>query len=163
MGILLLLFCGGKARAEYAPYRHGDRLVSADSIMEKVVFFAPLYERIVDSYNAELYIKGHIHIRKQNRLMRYIPTLFRMRKGEKEYLMETYNELSFTAPDIYDQKVTATMGTRSPAMPTEKRFFQLTGSVKLRRTRFWNFSPCRNPERSLTTSKSPASTCARRK
>lgn len=113
VGILLLLFCGGKARAEYAPYRHGDRLVSADSIMEKVVFFAPLYERIVDSYNAELYIKGHIHIRKQNRLMRYIPTLFRMRKGEKEYLMETYNELSFTAPDIYDQKVTATMGTAS--------------------------------------------------
>lgn len=27
--------------------------------------------------------------------------------------METYNELSFTAPDIYDQKVTATMGTAS--------------------------------------------------
>ena len=111
LGILLLLFPLGKVRAGYAPYPYQGKLISADSIMEKVIFFAPLYERIVDSYNAELYIKGKINIKKQNKLLRYIPTLFRIRKGVKEYMMETYNELSFTAPDIYDQKVTATMGT----------------------------------------------------
>ena len=113
LSVFLLLFFPEKGRAEYAPYRYGGRSISADSIMDKVIFFAPLYERIVDSYNAELYIKGHIHIKKQNKLLRFIPTMFRIRKGEKEYLMETYNELSFTAPDIYDQKVTATMGTAS--------------------------------------------------
>ena len=90
--------------------------------MEKVIFFAPLYERIVDSYNAELYIKGKINIKKQNKLLRYIPTLFRIRKGVKEYMMETYNELSFTAPDIYDQKVTATMGTAN-------EFWDLNGQL----------------------------------
>ena len=90
--------------------------------MEKVIFFAPLYERIVDSYKAELYIKGKINIKKQNKLLRYIPTLFRIRKGVKEYMMETYNELSFTAPDIYDQKVTATMGTAN-------EFWDLNGQL----------------------------------
>ena len=36
--------------------------------------------------------------------------------------METYNELSFTAPDIYDQKVTATMGTAN-------EFWDLNGQL----------------------------------
>ena len=84
MGILLLLFPLGKVRAGYASYPYQGKLISADSIMEKVIFFAPLYERIVDSYNAELYIKGKINIKKQNKLLRYIPTLFRIRKGVKE-------------------------------------------------------------------------------
>ena len=79
--------------------------------MDKVIFFAPLYESIVDSYKAELYIKGRINIRKQNKLLKFIPTMFRIRKGVREYMMETYNELSFTAPNIYDQKVTASAGT----------------------------------------------------
>ena len=122
LGILLLLFPLGKVRAGYAPYPYQGKLISADSIMEKVIFFAPLYERIVDSYNAELYIKGKINIKKQNKLLRYIPTLFRIRKGVKEYMMETYNELSFTAPDIYDQKVTATMGTAN-------EFWDLNGQL----------------------------------
>ena len=122
LGFLLLFFSSGKVRAEYAPYPYRGKLISADSIMEKVVFFAPLYERIVDSYDAELYIKGKINIKKQNRLLRYIPTMFRIRKGVKEYLMETYNELSFTAPDIYDQKVTATMGTAN-------EFWDLNGQL----------------------------------
>ena len=98
-------------RAGYAPYVYQGRHFSADSIMDKVIFFAPLYESIVDSYKAELYIKGRINIRKQNKLLRFIPTMFRIRKGVKEYMMETYNELSFTAPNIYDQKVTASAGT----------------------------------------------------
>ena len=98
-------------RAEYAPYVYRGQHFSADSIMDKVIFFAPLYESIVDGYKAELYIKGRINIRKQNKLLKFIPTMFRIRKGVKEYMMETHNELSFTAPNIYDQKVTASAGT----------------------------------------------------
>lgn len=99
------------ARADYVPYVYRGRVISADSIMDKVIFFAPLYEKIVDSYKADLYIKGRVNVRKQNKLMRFIPTMFRLQKGVNEYLMETYNELSFTAPNIYDQKVKATVGT----------------------------------------------------
>ena len=44
-------------------------------------------------------------------MFRYLPKMFRMQKGVREYLMESYSDLHFTAPDIYDQKVIAGYGT----------------------------------------------------
>ena len=73
--------------------------------MKKVIFFAPFYESIIDDYRADLYIKGKVNLRKKNHILRFIPTMFRIRKGVREYMMETYSDLHFTAPDIYDQKV----------------------------------------------------------
>ena len=111
--ICLLLPFTRKAEASRVSYPKDKYAVSADSIMEKVIFFAPFYERIVESYKAELYIKGRVNIRKKNRLLRYIPSMFRLRKGVREYMMETYSDLHFTAPNIYDQKVKASVGTAS--------------------------------------------------
>lgn len=90
--------------------------------MDKVIFFAPFYERIVESYKAELYIKGWVNIRKKNHILRYIPSMFRIKKGVKEYMMETYSDLNFTAPNIYDQKVKASVGTAS-------EFWELDGRL----------------------------------
>ena len=102
-----------KAGAERVSYPVDKHVSSADSIMEKVIFFDPLYERIIESYKAELYIKGWVNIRKKNHILRYIPSMFRPKKGVREYMMETYSDLHFTAPDIYDQKVKASVGTAS--------------------------------------------------
>ena len=92
--------------------------------MDKVIFFAPFYEGIVDEYNAELYIKGQVNIRKKNRLIRFIPNMFRVRKGVNEYMMETYSNLHFTAPDIYDQKVKASVGTASEFWEADGRLLE---------------------------------------
>lgn len=73
--------------------------------------FAPFYEKIVNDYRADLYIKGKLNIWKKNFMFRYLPKMFRMQKGVREYLMESYSDLHFTAPDIYDQKVIAGYGT----------------------------------------------------
>lgn len=54
-----------------------------------------------------------MNIRKKNHILRYIPSMFRPKKGVREYMMETYSDLHFTAPDIYDQKVKASVGTAS--------------------------------------------------
>ena len=91
------------------PYTHQE--ISADSIIERVMTFAPFYEKIVNDYRADLYIKGKLNIRKKNFMFRYLPKMFRMQKGVREYLMESYSDLHFTAPDIYDQKVIAGYGT----------------------------------------------------
>lgn len=40
--------------------------ISADSIIERVMTFAPLYETIVSDYRANLYIKGRMDIQKKN-------------------------------------------------------------------------------------------------
>lgn len=113
IGICFLLSGWQKVRAVPASYPNDILVRSADSIMDKVIFFAPFYERIVDSYKAELYIKGRVNIRKKNHILRFIPSMFRIRKGVKEYMMETYSDLHFTSPNIYDQKIKATVGTAS--------------------------------------------------
>lgn len=113
IGICFLLSGRQEVKAVSASYPNDVLVRSADSIMEKVIFFAPFYERIVDSYKAELYIKGRVNIRKKNHILRFIPSMFRIRKGVKEYMMETYSDLHFTAPNIYDQKIKATVGTAS--------------------------------------------------
>lgn len=73
--------------------------------------FAPFYEKIVNDYRADLYIKGKLKIRKKNFMFRYLPKMFRMQKGVREYLMESYSDFHYTAPNIYDQKVKAGYGT----------------------------------------------------
>lgn len=123
IGICFLLSGSQKATAAVPasyPTDHWTR--SADSIMTKVIFFAPLYERIVESYKAELYIKGWVNIRKKNHILRCIPSMFRPKKGVREYMMETYSDLHFTAPNIYDQKVKASVGTAS-------EFWELDGRL----------------------------------
>ena len=92
------------------PYTHQE--ISADSIIEHVNdFLHLLYETIVSDYRANLYIKGKMDIQKKNFILRYVPSMFRLQKGVREYLLETYSDPHYTAPNIYDQKVKASQGT----------------------------------------------------
>lgn len=112
IGCILCLFSfipKGTANNYIIPYTHQE--ISADSIIERVMTFAPLYETIVSDYRANLYIKGKMDIQKKNFILRYVPSMFRLQKGVREYLLETYSDLHYTAPNIYDQKVKASQGT----------------------------------------------------
>lgn len=120
--LCLLLSVCPKAQASSVSDPYGIQLLSADSIMKKVIFFAPSYERAIDDYRAELYIKGKVNLKRKNHILRFIPTMFHIRKGVREYMMETYSDLHFTAPDIYDQKVKASVGTSS-------EFWELDGRL----------------------------------
>ena len=99
----------GAANLVLNPYTSQE--ISADSIIEGVMTFAPSYESIVSDYRANLYIKGKMNIQKKNFILRYVPSMFRLQKGVREYLLETYSDLHYTAPNIYDQKVKASQGT----------------------------------------------------
>ncbi|WP_073347813.1 DUF5686 family protein [Bacteroides congonensis] len=113
IGCILCLFSfslkGAASNYIMNPYTH--KSISADSIIERVMTFAPLYETIVSDYRANLYIKGKMDIQKKNFILRYVPSMFRLQKGVREYLLETYSDLHYTAPNIYDQKVKASQGT----------------------------------------------------
>ena len=124
IGVCLLCASLQKAGATAVPQSYAEQRAYADSIMDRVIFFAPFYERIVDEYKAELYIKGWANIRKKNHLLRFIPSMFRMKKGVREYMMETYSELHYTAPDIYDQKVKASVGTTSELWELDGRLLE---------------------------------------
>ena len=112
IGCMLCLFSfipKGAANLVLNPYTSQE--ISADSIIERVMTFAPSYESIVSDYRANLYIKGKMNIQKKNFILRYVPSMFRLQKGVREYLLETYSDLHYTAPNIYDKKVKASQGT----------------------------------------------------
>lgn len=123
-GVCFLVLVQPEIYAKTTSNPYGKRGQSADSIMNKVIHFASLYEGIVDSYQAELYIKGQINVRKKNFAVRYLPTMFRLKKGVDEYMIETLSDLHFTAPNIYTQKVKATMGTASEFWEADGRLLE---------------------------------------
>ena len=109
---LCLLCCfplRGVAR-DNAPYLPKKPVV-ADSILDYMFHSASIYLREVKGYKGDLYLKGHLKVHKQNRIIKYVPSMFRLQKGVREYLLETYSDLHYTAPNIYDQKVKASQGT----------------------------------------------------
>lgn len=124
--LLLLIGCTvGSILPSHAGDFYGTEKMKtaiADSIMEKVIYIAPLYESMIESYQADLYIKGRVNVRKKNQIVKFLPSMFHVRKGVSEYIMESYNDLKFTYPDVYDQKVVASVGTAS-------NFWELDGSL----------------------------------
>ena len=93
------------------------------SIMRKVIGLAPYYLNYINYYKAEVYLKGNLLI---NRIPKLIERSMRMGqsgenvtvsaggKPEKDsrvlkegdsFFLESYNELEFTAPDKYVQRV----------------------------------------------------------
>ena len=75
-----------------------------DSILQNIFQFSPFYSKIVDEYKADVYLKGHVKVHKKNRLIRYVPSMFRLEKGVDDYIVESLSEMHYTAPDIYNRK-----------------------------------------------------------
>lgn len=85
-----------------------------DSVLERMFHSASIYSHEVKSYKADLYLKGHLTVHKQNRIIRYVPSMFRLEKGVKDYVHESISDLQYTAPGLIDRKVRA-MSTTFPS------------------------------------------------
>ncbi len=85
-------------------------------IMRKVIGMAPYYLNNISYYKAEVYLKGNLII---NRIPKIIQKQMKIEARDKSgevissttmkagdvYMMESFNEMEFTAPDKYKQKV----------------------------------------------------------
>lgn len=91
------------------------RLEAADSIISRMHRAAAQYADFIHEYHAELYVKAQLDIIRKNAGFRYIPGLFRSDRNTNRYIVETYSDLHYTAPNIYDQKVKAYTGTMRDA------------------------------------------------
>lgn len=94
----------------------------AFGIMRKAIGMAPYYLNNVSYYKAEVYLKGNLHIKKIPKILqKAINAEARNDEGTnlssnkiKEgdvYIMESFNEMEFTAPDKYSQKVISVNST----------------------------------------------------
>ena len=97
--------------AEETPLRIPEKPAVPDSILQNIFQFSPFYSKIVDEYKADLYIKGRVKVHKSNRLVKYIPSMFRLEEGVRDYVLESLSEMHYTAPDIYNRKVKAVSST----------------------------------------------------
>ena len=98
-----------------------------DSVMEYIFRSALAYADQVKDYEADLYLKGHMRIHKRNRILRYVPSMFRFEKGVNDYLHESVSELHYTAPRTFDRKVRA-VSTTFPG--GNSRFFDILDYLK---------------------------------
>ncbi|MDH6306859.1 hypothetical protein M2459_002124 [Parabacteroides sp. PF5-5] len=81
----------------------------AYAIMRKAISMAPFYLHQVKGYESEVYLKGTIKMEK-------IPRYMKIQAGgqqisgfqDKLFLIESQNEVKFTAPNTYEQHVIAT-------------------------------------------------------
>ena len=126
--VLFLFVIFGKAHANdvFINNRLNKPYVS-DSILEHIFQSANIYATKVKSYQADLYLKGKMQIHKQNRIIKYVPSMFRLEKGIKDYIHESISELQYTAPDIYDRKIRA-ISTTFPG--GNSRFFDILDYLK---------------------------------
>ena len=91
----------------------------AYSIMRKAIGMAPYYLNNVSYYKAEVYIKGNLIFNRIPRLLKKSMTIDSGVDGSsgtpvKEgdvYMLESFNEIEFTAPDRYVQKVISVNST----------------------------------------------------
>lgn len=104
--VLAVLFptARGGARQCSVP---SEKPVVADSILDYMFHSASIYSHEVKGYKGDLYLKGHLKVHKQNRIIKYVPSMFRLEKGINDYFHESISELQYTAPAIYDRKVRA--------------------------------------------------------
>ena len=111
IGLLCVLLLPFGLRAE----GKGDAYVYAptlcDTILHSLFQFSSFYSKVIDEYEAEVYLKGRVKVHKSNKLIRYIPSMFRLEKGEDDYVMESISDMHYTAPDIYNRKVKAVSST----------------------------------------------------
>lgn len=80
----------------------------AYAVMRKAIGMAPFYLHQVQKYQSEVYLKGTVKIAK-------LPTFGKIEVGGKElkdvkdklFLVESQSEVTYTAPNLYEQKILA--------------------------------------------------------
>lgn len=81
-------------------------------IMRKAAIMAPFYLHQVKSYQADIYLKGTLKVDKIPAFVKRQIKDPRLKHAvNKLFLIESQNEVTYTAPDRYDQKVIALSGS----------------------------------------------------
>lgn len=98
-----------------------------DSILSHIFKSASVYAEEVSEFHADLYLKGLMKVHKRNRIIKYVPSMFKFEKGIRNYIHESISELHYTAPHIFERKIRA-IATTFPG--GNSRFFDIMDFLK---------------------------------
>ena len=79
----------------------------ADSIMRQVIHQAPIYEHVLESYEAETYVKGRTHVPRKNQLLRYAYLVFPIERHPRDAFFEMSGLTHYDAPNHYRNEIVA--------------------------------------------------------
>lgn len=111
--LLVVLLCSLGVFAEEEMVALPDKPVVSRLILDNLFSYSSSYSRLIDEYKSDMYLKGRIKVHKRNKLIRYVPSMFKLEKDVNDYLLESVSEMHYTAPDIYNRKIKA-MSTTFP-------------------------------------------------
>lgn len=127
LSALIMLFCSLHGMAETVQLTAPEKPYVSDSVLHQIYRQAAIYATAVKEYKADLYLKGNLQLHKRNRIVKYLPSMFRFEKNVNEYIHESLSELHFTSPRIYDRKIRA-VSTTFPG--GSSRFFDILDFLK---------------------------------
>ena len=82
------------------------------------------YKNYIQSYDAEVYVKGNSFVKKKNILLRYAPDALYLDKKGKNSLTESFFDIHFEAPNHFTQQVRAIDGTQMEINDIRQRVMQ---------------------------------------
>lgn len=103
--ILLVISTPTKAKVAYS---------KGDSIMKMVIANAERYQNLLESSEAEIYIKGHTEILKRNRLFRYAYHVFPVSRRAQDMVFEMISNSKFEPPNLFTHTIEAINGSSIP-------------------------------------------------
>lgn len=84
---------------------------SIDSLLQNLYRVAPVYKDTIQEYHADMYVRALLNVERKNMLLRYLPQVMHSENGVNQYWLETYRNIHYTHPGIYDQKLRYINGT----------------------------------------------------
>lgn len=102
----------------------------AYAIMRKAIAMAPFYLHQIKSYESTMYVKGTVKIDKIPRLMTLGADGKKLKNlANKLFLIESQNEITFTAPNKYEQKVLAFSSTVPVDLDASQAMTVMTANI----------------------------------
>jgi hypothetical protein len=96
----------------------------ADSIIVEALKYRDLYGEYIREYNARVYIKGDMEVKKKNWLFQYAPDFFFWNRKGNNTFAETIMDVHYTAPNYFTHEIKALNGNKLSAEDIRKRVLQ---------------------------------------
>lgn len=133
---------GEKEKGENANAQQNGDVRKAKEMMEKMYAYAQEQQTDNLQFSSDAYLRHRMYTKRKGPVMRYIPGMLRLEKGENDYLTEAQLRIQFRPPGEVDCRVVAYCSTakyqRSSRLSSVSRFNFFIYDTKLLTDRILN-------------------------
>ena len=83
--LVIMLLCSLGMLAEEKTVALPEKPIVSRMILDNLFSYSSSYSRLIDEYKADIYLKGRVKVHKRNKLIRYVPSMFRLEKDVDDF------------------------------------------------------------------------------